>query len=118
MQVFPIGWWLGTIAVLLMITNYHLLLGKRIAWKIMCVWYILLTFSIQLVFDSFSFSFDFGYGLDMSISLGINLGAQKLSIDVLSLIMLIIHFSSRKYFRKKTVIDEIDEISGKDININ
>ncbi|MGH1388463.1 hypothetical protein [Kordia sp.] len=111
--VFPVGWWLGIIAVLLMTVNYFLLLGKKAAWTLLSLWYIVLTVSIQFSTETLNFWFDFSYGFSY-LSIGLDLGEQKIRADVVSLIILIVHFSSRKYFRQKTVIDEIDEISGED----
>ncbi|MFK7748398.1 MAG: hypothetical protein AB8B65_08415 [Kordia sp.] len=114
--VFPVGWWFGIIAVLLITVNYFLLLGKKAAWTLLLLWYIILTVSIRFSTEMLNFWFDFSYGFSY-LSIGLDLGEQKIRADVLSLIILIVHFSSRKYFKPKTVIDEIDEISGEDSNL-
>ena len=113
--LFPLSWWLGILSVFLMTVNYFLVLGKKAAWTILLIWYIILTFSFQVTIDIYNFWFDFSYGFSV-FSVGLDLGEQKIRADLLSLIILIVHLSSRKYFRPKTVIHEIDEISGEDSN--
>lgn len=114
--VFPVGWWLGIIAVLLITINYFLLLGEKTAWTILLIWYIILTFSIRFSTETLDFWFDFSYGFSY-LSIGLDLGEQKIRADVISLIILIVHLSSRKYFRSKTVIDEIEDISREGSNL-
>ncbi len=102
----PKAWPFVFIILFMVVANYFLVLGKKAAWTALFIWYILITFS----FTSAAFYFSFSYGLNMSIT--INLNGIILGIDVLSLIILILHFSSKNDFKRQKRIDEIDQISG------
>ncbi len=112
---FPSSLFFGIFVVLVLTLNYFLIIGKKAAWVLMLIWLMAITFSFNLTIGSVGFWFDFYYGFQTSLTIGSdNTLGPYIRIDFLALIFLFIHISSRKYFKKKTVVDEIDTISGQD----
>ncbi|MEM6721775.1 MAG: hypothetical protein AAF611_20775 [Bacteroidota bacterium] len=115
-HTFPLGWFLGIFIVIVLVSTYHLLKGEKIAWTVLLIWYMLITFAIEVYTNALSIWLDLSYGFDFSLSL--LLGNNKVSIDVIAFVALAVHYSARKHFKEKTVLDEIDEISGESTNID
>ncbi|KAB8155188.1 hypothetical protein EZY14_004695 [Kordia sp. TARA_039_SRF] len=107
---FPVGWFFGSFIVLVLTLNYFLLLKRKIAWKLLLIWYIIITLSFSLNSEAISLWFSINYGIDFTLSLTISETFQ-IGVDVIALIPLIVHYSARKHFKKKTAIDEIDDIA-------
>ncbi|WP_146169759.1 hypothetical protein [Kordia periserrulae] len=107
---FPVGWYFGSFIVLVLTLNYFLLLKRKIAWKLLLIWYIILTITFSIHSEAIRLWFDMNYGIDFTLSLTIS-ETFKIGVDVITLIPLVVHFSARKYFKKKTAIDEIDDIA-------
>ncbi|WP_162819946.1 hypothetical protein [Kordia sp. SMS9] len=109
---FPSSLFFGVFVVLVLTLNYFLIIRKKAAWVLMLIWLMAITFSFNFTIGSVSIWFDFYYGFQTSLMIGSdNALEQYIRLDFLALIFLFIHISSRKYFKKKTVIDEIDDIA-------
>jgi uncharacterized membrane protein len=107
---FPVGWYFVSFVVLVLTLNYFLLLKRKIAWKLLLIWYIIITLSFSLNSEAISLWFSMNYGIDFTLSLTINETFQ-IGVDVITLIPLVVHYSARKHFKKKMAIDEIDGIA-------
>ena len=118
---FPAGWFLSIFIAIVLTLNYYLLKGKKAAWTLLLIWFIAITFSFNLTIASIDFWFDLSYGLQTSLNLdlGSEYASKKyISVDFLALIILFVHISSKKYFKKKTILDEIDDITGENTHVD
>lgn len=78
------------------VTNYFLIKGKKWAWATILVWLLLITFTIEIPF----FAWDLSFGLHLRTSWTLTLGSITIAIglDFVSLILLFVHYESKRYF--------------------
>ena len=80
--------------VLLIIVNYYLIKKNKIAWKVLLIWFIMLTFSFDI--PLFAWELSFGLHLSEIINLKIASTSFEFGLDFISLAILIIHIKSKK----------------------
>lgn len=103
--------WLITLSLIeilfVIATNFFLIKGKKWAWFALLVWFILITFTFEIPLFSWSLSF----GLHLTTSWTLTLGSITFAIglDFVSLILLFVHYKSKRYFLPLMNSNEISD---------
>ncbi|MGZ4033975.1 MAG: hypothetical protein ACXVPU_04205 [Bacteroidia bacterium] len=108
---YPSPTWLTIILLVEMIfvvvANYFLIKGHKLAWKAFLIWYILLTFS----FDNPLFSWGLSFGLNVTTTFSLRAGTTELQfgLDFLALAILFILLLSKKNYMNSLKKEELNE---------
>jgi hypothetical protein len=85
--------------------NYFLIKEKKWAWTALLIWFILITFTFEIPL----FAWGLSYGLHLTTSWTLTLGSFtfEMGLDFVSLILLIVHYKSKKHFNSTLNSKEI-----------